>query len=169
MQATDFKLRLRRVRILLMTFIVLLVLSGITAFTIKLEMDFAVSIAHLFPTFVEDWLRHVHAGVSDTWTRYPFIPYGTDWLAFAHIVLAVFFFGPWKDPVRNIWVIEAGMIACLLVIPLAMIMGPIRGIPFWWRLVDCSFGVFGIILLGWIRREILAIEASSKNKNSTTI
>jgi hypothetical protein len=30
----------------------------------------------------------------------------------------------------------------VLVIPLALICGPIRGIPFWWRMIDCSFGIF---------------------------
>ena len=29
------------------------------------------------------------------------IAYGTDWLAFAHITIAVAFLGPLKDPVRN--------------------------------------------------------------------
>jgi hypothetical protein len=59
------------------------------------------------------------------------LAYGTDWLAFAHLVIAIAFLGPLKDPVRNIWVVEFGMIACLLVIPLALICGPIRGIPFY--------------------------------------
>jgi hypothetical protein len=34
-----------------------------------------------------------------------------------------------------------------LVIPLALIAGPIRGIPWWWQLVDISFGVVGIVPL----------------------
>ncbi|SCF41963.1 hypothetical protein [Micromonospora mirobrigensis] len=32
--------------------------------------------------------------------------YGTDWLAFAHLVLAVAFWGPLRDPVRNVWVVQ---------------------------------------------------------------
>jgi hypothetical protein len=51
--------------------------------------------------------------------------------------------------VHNIWVTQAGMMACVLVVPLALICGPLRGIPFYWRLIDCSFGVGGIILL-WL-------------------
>lgn len=39
------------------------------------------------------------------------------------------------------------MIACAGIIPLALICGAIRGIPFYWRLIDCAFGVFGIIPL----------------------
>ena len=68
-------------------------------------------------------------------------------LAFAHIVLAVFFIGPLVDPVRNVWVLWAGLIACAGVLPLALICGPLRGIPFYWRLIDCSFGVVGALPL----------------------
>ena len=73
--------------------------------------------------------------------------YGTDWLAFAHLVIAVAFIGPLLDPVRNRWVITFGMIACVMVLPLALICGPIRGIPLYWQLIECSLGVFGIIPL----------------------
>jgi hypothetical protein len=65
--------------------------------------------------------------------------------------------GPLKDPVRNLWVVEFGMIACVLVVPLALICGPLRGIPFFWRLIDCSFGVLGILPLWLCRRAILEI------------
>ena len=84
--------------------------------------------------------------------------YGTDWLAFAHIVIAMAFIGPLRDPVKNIWVIEFGMIACVLVIPLAAICGPLRGIPWLWILIDCSFGIFGIMPLWLIRRYIKRLE-----------
>jgi hypothetical protein len=52
-----------------------------------------------------------------------------------------------RDPVRNKWVLQWLLICCLLVIPLALICGAIRGIPFWWRLIDCSFGVVGAVPL----------------------
>lgn len=80
-----------------------------------------------------------------------------DWLA-AHLVIAIVFIGPFIDPVRNKWVITFGLIACACVVPLAVIAGPIRGIPFAWRLVDCSFGIFGALPLLLCRRSILAIE-----------
>jgi hypothetical protein len=100
--------------------------------------------------------------VQNTYQQYPFIAYGTDWLAFAHIVIAIAFWGPFKDPVRNVWVIELGMIACVLVVPLALVCGAIRGIPFFWRLVDCSFGVFGIIPLWLCRGAIQQIQKHSR-------
>jgi len=49
-----------------------------------------------------------------------------------------------------------GLIACAGVIPLALIAGQIRGIPIYWRLIDCSFGVFGaiplLLCLRWVRQ-----------------
>ncbi len=147
------KLRIRRWIVL---FIVLLVLSGITAFPIKWELDLAYDFMQKFPkdNLLSVWYFKIHEGISETYPKYPFIAYGTDWLAFAHIVIAVAFIGPLRNPVKNIWVIEWGMIACALVIPLAMIAGEVRGIPFFWRLIDCSFGVFGMVPLWLCWREI---------------
>ena len=156
----------KRVRLLLWFFIAALIASGLTAFPLEWELDALTHLATnsplpmLWPDLVE-WVAHVNTGLQETYRRYPFIAYGTDWLAFAHIVIAVAFLGPLKDPVRNIWVIEFGMIACVLVLPLALICGPIRGIPFYWRLMDCSFGVLGIIPLWLCRNMIRQIEAAS--------
>jgi hypothetical protein len=108
---------------------------------------------HLLP-----WIERVYQALSDTNARYPFLAYGTDWLAFAHLVIAVAFIGPYIDPVRNKWIITFGLIACAGVIPLALIAGPIRGIPFPWRLIDCSFGILGCIPLLRCRRLILDLE-----------
>ena len=95
----------------------------------------------------DHWILIVRDGLREPYAKHPWLAYGTDWLAFAHIVIAVFFSGPFLDPVRNIWVLKAGMIACLLVIPTALICGEVRGIPLGWRLIDCSFGLIGAILL----------------------
>jgi hypothetical protein len=114
-----------------------------------------------------NWITHVHCGINETSLKFPYLFYGTDWLAFAHIVIAIAFIGPLRDPIRNIWVIEFGMIACLLVIPLALICGPIRGIPFFWRLIDCSFGIIGIIPLWLTRRSIFQL-AALEAENSMT-
>ncbi|MCL4297193.1 MAG: hypothetical protein KJ077_15760 [Anaerolineae bacterium] len=153
-----------RVRNLLLLFIVALLLSGLTAFPLEWELHLLKQLVNhpnsplpgLWPDLAR-WITFVQAGLEDTYHRYPFMAYGTDWLAFAHIVIAIAFWGPLKDPVRNIWVVEFGMIACLLVIPLALICGPIRGIPFFWQLLDCSFGVFGLVPLWWCRSTILRI------------
>ena len=97
-------------------------------------------------------------GINETAGQYPFLFYGYDWLAFAHFVLAILFIGPLRDPVRNKWVIEFGMIACLLIIPFALVAGHFRGIPFWWRLVDCSFGIAGLVPLIICYRKINRLE-----------
>ena len=53
------------------------------------------------------------------------------------------------------------MISCVAVIPLALIAGPIRGIPFWWQIIDMSFGVVGIVPLLFAYRGIRRLAATS--------
>jgi hypothetical protein len=154
-----------QIRAWLILFIIGLLISGITAFPLEWELQMlnqivthpALPLIRQWPALV-NWLAFVNEGLQETYQQYPFMAYGTDWLAFAHIVIAVAFIGPLKDPVRNVWVIEFGMIACVLVLPLALIAGPLRGIPFFWQLVDCSFGVLGIIPLWICRNAILNLQ-----------
>ena len=80
--------------------------------------------------------------------------YGTDWLAFAHFVIAIAFIWVLRDPVKNLAVIEFAMVACALVIPAAFIFGELRGIPIFWRIIDSLFGIIGIIPL-WISRKYI--------------
>jgi hypothetical protein len=148
------------VKVYVLLFMVGLVLSGITAFPIETQLSIAVKYQDALPSFIQSWLVHVYAAVKATNDSYPFISYGTDWLAFAHLVIAVVFIGPYKDPVKNIWVIQFGMIACLMVFPLALIAGPIREIPFYWQLIDCSFGIFGFLLLYRSYRYIKQLEVN---------
>ncbi len=154
---------IRRVRIWLALFIIGLVLSGVTAFPLESEtalLNRAFGVAWVPPAGGEPalhvWLRRVHEGIAQTNRDYPFMAYGTDWLAFAHLVIAVAFLGPLVDPVRNKWVLVFGVVACFGVLPLALIARSIRGIPFYWRLIDCSFGVIGVlpllICLHYVRR-----------------
>lgn len=154
---------IRRIRLLLGVFVVGLIASGLTAFFLPWESRLLADwfgegtrIAGMFPGLAW-WLSYVQKGLEASGRDYPFLGYGTDWLGFAHLVIAVAFWGPIKAPVRNVWVVEFGIIACLLVIPLALVCGPIRGIPFYWRLIDCSFGVFGLIPLVIARKMILAV------------
>ena len=137
-------------RFWLSIFIVGLILSGVTAFPLERETAWLASLLNSNPIAPDSmilWVNKVHDALQETGLRYPFLAYGTDWLAFAHLVLAIAFFGPLRDPVRNKWVIQFGIIACIAVIPLALIAGQLRCIPLPWRLIDCSFGVFGAIPL----------------------
>ena len=86
------------------------------------------------------------------------LAYGFDWLAFAHIVIAMAFIGPLKDPVKNKWIIDWAILACLAVLPLAFIAGTIRHIPIFHILIDCSFGIIGLIPLIICRNMIRALE-----------
>lgn len=146
------KADLKRIRLLLIIFIACLIISGITAF--PLEWELSLLKQHIIPLIgydsgISKWIIKVHNALTETNKAYPFLAYGTDWLAFAHIVIATAFIGPLKDPIKNIWVIEFGMIACLMVFPLAFIAGEIRAIPIYWQLIDCSFGLIGFIPL-WL-------------------
>jgi hypothetical protein len=146
----------RRIRILLWIFIVGLVFSGATAIPLETELSFLTQRAG-DTSGAAKWFLKIREALVETNGKYPFIAYGTDWLAFAHFLIAVAFIGPLRDPVKNVWVVEFGMIACVLVVPFALVMGSVRGIPFGWRLIDCSFGVLGIIPLWLCRRQIKAL------------
>jgi len=139
---------MKTIKRLLLLFMVCLFISGLTAIPVEPQLDFLLQ--HLEKgTALYTWIDKVLTSYREVNSAYPFLLYGYDWLAFAHFVLAILFIGPYKDPVRNTWVIQFGMIACVLVIPYAFIAGHFRGIPIGWRLIDCSFGVFGFALL-WI-------------------
>jgi len=161
--------RLRRIRFWLLVFIAGLVLSGLTAFPLGAELrwlDSALNSSSVKPlaesSHLLPWVVRVNGALEDTNARYPFLAYGTDWLAFAHLAIAIAFIGPFMDPVRNKWVITFGLVACAGVIPLAMIAGAVRGIPLPWRLIDCSFGVIGAIPLLICRRSIEMLEGTTE-------
>jgi len=168
----DCSLRLiRRIRLLLVGFIIGLVVSGLTAFPLAAEMNLLThwlgvpaSASPSAYSGLTSWVVSVRDALHGTESRFPFLFYGYDWLAFAHLVIAVLFVGPVKDPVRNVWVIEWGMIACVLVLPLALICGAIRGIPFGWQLIDCSFGVVGFIPLYFCHRWIRELEVGELSR-----
>ncbi|HLG02015.1 MAG TPA: hypothetical protein VI731_00370 [Bacteroidia bacterium] len=143
----DQHLLLRRIRQWTVLFVVFLILSGLTAFPVQTELNFLIGFADLFPDTMRSWLISVTGAVNNVAGDYPFLFYGYDWLAYSHIVIALFFYGVYKNPVQNAWVIRVGMIACLGVFILAMVCGPIRGIPFFWTIIDFSFGAFGLIPL----------------------
>ncbi|MCP3770410.1 MULTISPECIES: hypothetical protein [unclassified Streptomyces] len=155
---------LKGIRVWLVFFVVCLVLSGATAFPLVHELRWteeafrSLGAPEHLPALME-WIERVRDGLDAADAEYPFLLYGTDWLAFAHLVIAVAFYGPYRDPVRNIWVVEFGMIACAGVIPLALVCGPVRGIPFWWSVIDMAFGVFGVIPLYAVRKKIKRLEA----------
>ena len=53
-------------------------------------------------------------------------------------------------------------IACALVVPYALAFGEVRGIPLYWRIIDCSFGFFGFFPVWYCRRCALELEQMGK-------
>jgi len=152
---------LLKIRLLIIFFIVALVLSGVTAFPVESELRWLLEHPTLVPAFSKIWLQNVYDALVITNSKYPMLAYGFDWLAFAHIVIAMAFIGPLKDPLKNRWIIDWAMLACIAIFPLAFIAGPIRHIPLFHILIDCSFGAIGIIPLWICRRWINQLERNT--------
>lgn len=146
-------------------FILGLVCSGLTAFPLQTELRWLVASGSRLGLEPQSqfmvWINQVKEALAVTGGRYPFLQYGTDWLGFGHFVIALAFAGAWRDPVRNQWLFTFGLLACAGVLPLALIAGEVRGIPFYWRLIDCSFGVLGAIPLSFCRYYVRRIEQAA--------
>jgi len=170
----SLELNLRnRIKALTWFFIVGLVLSGATAIPLQSEVDCLAKVSDaqrwmdsggagapawaLMLTQIQAALQHVN-------TSYPFLFYGMDWLAFGHFAIALAFVGALRDPVRNRWLFDFGLMACVLVIPYAFVFGAIRGIPLWWRLIDCSFGVVGAVPLWFCRKWSRELESRGSTR-----
>jgi len=153
----------RRIRFFLLFFIFALSIAGLTAIPLRWELGllnhwFGInsSLYRYIPSMAE-WIDRVNDSVQHGYGQFPLLAYGTDWLTFAHIAIAIAFIGPLRDPVRNVWVIKFGMIACLLIVPWALIFGMIRDIPWFWTLIDMSFGIFGVIPLWLVHSDTLRL------------
>jgi hypothetical protein len=116
-----------RVRALVIFFMFALMGSGLTAIPLGAELELLNRLAgpgsplSAWLPELGEWIGYVHAGLRSATRVFPQISYGTDWLAFAHVAIAVAFVGPLVDPVRNRCVIEWGMIACGLLVPWALV------------------------------------------------
>jgi hypothetical protein len=157
----------RRIKLLTWLFIIGLVLSGMTAIPLQGELNL---LANFFApdgrsSELARWLLRVRDALTQTQAQYPFLFYGMAWLAFGHFVIAIAFVGALRDPVRNRWLFDFGLIACVLVVPYALVFGGLRGVPVWWRLMDCSFGVFGAIPLWFCRKWTLELESAGAHKS----
>lgn len=154
-----------RLRAWTWAFLAGLILSGLTAIPIRsqfelgrrwLGSDFRAN--GWIPEPVARWLTYVDERTLLADTHAPFIWYGTDWLAFGHVAVALAFIGALRDPVRNRWLYDYGLWVCALVIPWALCFGALRGIPWWWRFIDASFGIVGALPLLLCRRWAAELE-----------
>ncbi|CAN5655490.1 hypothetical protein BH11BAC3_BH11BAC3_37480 [soil metagenome] len=143
---------LSKIRGLILFFIIVLLVSGITVFPLEAELAWLSDHASMMPTGLGQWVQKCYIAFKETNVQYPMVGYGYDWLAFAHIIIALAYIGPFRDPVKNSWLIDWGLISCMAVVPLAFIAGTIRQVPLFHILIDCSFGIIGIIPL-WLCRK----------------
>jgi hypothetical protein len=156
----------RRVYYLIWLFIIGLFLSGATAIPLTTEVRGLANLIGANSSSVPGrWLWLVRDALNDTQMHYPFLFYGTDWLAFGHFMIALAFVGALRDPVRNRWLFDFGLIACAMVVPYALVLGGFRGIPLWWRLIDCSFGFCGAIPLWLCRQWSIELEKIGLDKS----
>jgi hypothetical protein len=161
-----------RINFLVYIFIFALFISGLTAIPLQWELGMlnqlfgqGTWVAGILPGLSE-WITRVWHGLTDSYQTYPFIQYGTDWLAFAHFVIAIAFIWVVRDPIRNVGIIEFAMVACVLVIPAAIIFGELRGIPTFWRFIDSLFGIVGMLPLWLCRKYIFALAEMQNRKPS---
>lgn len=148
------KEKLTRPRLMLAIVSFGLFMSGVTIWPAIWELGLAVDLlwgpgepTGTLHRFIVETIAALEMLVAE----YPFLLYGYDWLAFAHIVLAILFAGAIRDPVRNIWVIQFGIICCVLVPVLAGVFIPIRGLPSFWFWIDFAFapGAAIPLLVAW--------------------
>lgn len=149
-----------RIRVLLGGFALGVALAGVTAFPLVWETGLLVRWLGATPASpgLAGWIATVREGLVATDARYPYLAYGTDWLAFGHLVIASAFWGPIKDPVKNRFIVRWGMFACVGTIPVILVCGPLRGIPTFWWPIDLAFGVVGLVPLIVVDRAIGELE-----------
>jgi hypothetical protein len=157
-----------RIRMLIAAFMLLLIISGLTAFPVQTELHFLQQHSEYFSPLLQQWLAKVTLAIDATANNYPYLLYGYDWLAYAHIVIALFFVGVYRDPVRNAWVLRIGLLACAGVFVLAFAVASLRDIPLFWTFIDCSFGFFGAIPLLIAHRWIGQLEKLQEQEFNNT-
>lgn len=151
---------LSHVRFWLIFFSAALIASGLTAIFAREGLRFLGpffaqgSVLHSFWPSMAEWLSLVRHAIDETYDKYPFLAYGYDWLAFGHFIISIPFIMALRDPRRYSWVVTYGIAACLAVLPFAIFLGAIRGIPLFWRIVDTLFGVGGLGVLLVLRRQL---------------
>ena len=89
---------LKQIRLAIGIVIAGLVFSGVTAFPLLQELRLLSSVmtgeSQANPGLhggFEHWILRVREGLEATHARYPFLAYGTDWLGFGHLVIALLF------------------------------------------------------------------------------
>jgi len=159
---------LKKIRFWLLVFFLGLLFSLHTVVFVEIEttlfaqyLGSGTFMERTFP-FISSWIETLNTSISETYNTYPVMAYCMDWLSYACVVFAIFMIGAIKDPIRNIWIIQVYMIACILGFLLPFIAGPFREIPIFWRFIDSSFGIIGFLIL--LRPYMLFKKLEAMNK-----
>src|SRR5262245_2869756 len=95
----------QRVRLFTCIVIVALVVSGATAIPLQWELETSAKILGVADSNPDQsmtgftrWILRVRDALRATNLAYPFLAYGTDWLAFGHFAIAIAFVGALRDP-----------------------------------------------------------------------
>lgn len=152
----------KQIRRLIALFALALGISGITASFLETELKGLMQFFEV-DSLLGSWFQSSLEGMHYLNNEFPQLAYGFDWLAFAHLVIAGFLIGPWRNPIQNKWVIQYIMLVCLATFPLAFFAGYFRQIPFYWQLIDCSFGAIGLVVLWNIYIKIQKLESIQPN------
>src|SRR5688572_29077435 len=91
----------KQIKGMILFFMAALIISGATAIPVEWELKTFLS-DPVSDNVVSKLLHQVLIAVQETNSKFPFLMYGYDWLAFAHFVIAIAFVGVIKNPVRNI-------------------------------------------------------------------
>jgi len=91
-----------------------------------------------------------------------------DWLGFAHFMLAVLFLGAIRDPCRNLWVTQFGLISAVSLVPAAFFFGALRGAPFLHLCIDAGFGAAAFVPLYVGYRQLRMLRVSKEGQNIFT-
>jgi len=157
--------KLKRARLMLGIVALGLLISGVTIWPATWELELLIdSVWGSGPPggVMHAFLLRVTEAIDSVGAEYPFLFYAGDWLAFAMIVLAILFYGARRDPVRNVWIVQCGLIMCVLVPVLAAICVPLRGLPLRWFWVDTAFAPAAGLPLWIALRDIRRVENAAR-------
>ena len=154
---------LTRIRLCLALVIAGLLLSGAAAFSpiretrwILGSLSRTVHFGVGTPLF--EWLIRTRQALIATSVTAPFLAYQTDREGLGRLLLALLFLGPYRDPLRNRWVINFGLLTCAALVGFAFVAGPIRQIPVLWQCVDALFALLCALPLLLCRHYLQLLE-----------
>ena len=150
-----------RIKAAIVITIIGLLLNGISSLPLRTELKVLLGYSNHLPQFLVDWWTYVNQGVLETSEKYNFMRYGFDWLAFAHLTIAIAFLGPLRDPVKNQWVVKWGMIVAALSIVMAFGWERMRDIPIWWSFIDAGISYLAFLVLWLCNRWIEKLKVIS--------